>query len=540
MYVIDVIPLSRTAPGTLSYRSSVELPVGSVVDIVLRKTLTQGIVVASLPVTDAKEMLKHARFLLSKSAPSPSGSLPESFMRAAQKTAAYHATSVGAVLATLFGEYVQAGMPIPLSQNFISGSGFTSIVSEKSVAGRSAQYKELFKSSQKEGRAVLLIVPTIAECLFWKEELSAYKPLVLSGTLSGARRAKALESAVSYTGLVIATPSFSWTPIASLGLIIVDRISAGTYTLPRRPYLNMVCAIEELARAREVPLVYGDFPIPLEYRAQPEAALQEYPGRIIIHDARRDPDDQEAAGTPWQAIPVEVVKEIESELAKGGRVVVLAVRSGYAPAVVCRDCGQAVTDERGMPLAFTAAGGTRVFRSSDGKTVISANMKCTRCDSWNLLPLGVGLERVAEELQKEFPTAPIISIPADSLRTPRAAKAMLEGSLKPGTITIATEAFLPWMLGQSKADSEQEKRLPLGVIASADSLLALPFWRARERFVRLGFLFRTLCNSLTLITRHPEDAAVGSLKKNCHCAKRLAIRHSAHLLPWLLKVARHH
>ncbi|MDB5189858.1 MAG: hypothetical protein JWN49_184 [Parcubacteria group bacterium] len=519
MFVIDVIPLSRTAPsGLLSYRSRVLLPQGSIVHIMLRKKATQGIVVACVPVQEAKSMLKRANFVLRASEPALAGAIPESVMSAVREVSEYHAASLGSVLATLFGEQVKSDVPLVFPKMERAVGGFKELRFEQSVTDRVESYRSLIEASIAAKRAVLLVVPTLAEVEFWKHAFAKHKPLVLSGAVSGFKRKQVLELALDATGLVIATPSFSWSPISSLDAIIIDRVSAGTYTLPKRPYINIASALRALASARELTIAYGDYPLPLEYRADPAAPL-EFPLTIptIVHDARKAVDETDTAKIeanegPWRALPAEVLASIRSELSEGGHVVVLASRAGYAPAVGCRDCGQAVVDERGMQLSFTQAGGKRLLRSSDGKTVIDAKIVCARCGSWNLLPLGVGMERVAEELAAEFPETAIIQAPTESLRTKSMVIKTLEDSEKPGTILVGTESLLPWLLLRTL----KHGTTPLAVIASADSLLALPFWRSRERFVRLAYFFAGLSQKLIVVTRKPEDTAVEAIRDSAH------------------------
>ena len=511
MYVIDVIPLSRTAPGVLSYRSAKDMPAGTIVNITVRKTATQGIVIGSLPVEDAKEMLKHARFMLAKSAPSASGSLPEEILRAAKETAAYHATNVGAVLAAVFAEHIRAGVPLT-GTSLQPGTLYAREAIELPLSGRVQAYEKIIQACTDRGEATLLVVPTLPELSYWKSVLAPHKPLILSGSVTGARRTKALEAATSHTGLIIATPSFSLVPVQNLGAIILERVSAGTYTLPKRPYLSMAYALDALAKARNLPIIFGDFPLPLEYRPEPTKPLKASTmSAVSCIDARREKrekkgDEKQSQNEdtgPWRAIPESVAEGMKTELASGGSVVVLAVRKGYAPGVICRDCGQAQTDERDVPLSFTTAGGTRLLVTSDGVTALDAKRVCQRCGSWNLLPLGVGIERVEEELKTAFPDVPISMVPPELLSSPRKTKDEI-AKLRPGSILIGTEGVLPWLLAHMPNDA----RRPLGVIASADNLLALPFWRARERFVRLSLLLAGLCREVLLVTRHPEDAAV--------------------------------
>lgn len=511
MYVIDVIPLSRTAPGVLTYRSNKDLSVGTIVSILIRKTETQGIVIDSVPVADAKEMLKHARFLLSRSVPAASGMLPEAMLRAATQTALYHATTPGAVLAAMFSEHVRAGVTLP-ADVLLNGSGYAREAVELSAACRTALYKERISACADQGKAVLLIAPTIPELTYWKEVLKEFKPLIISGALTGTKRAEALEKAVSHTGLIIATPSFAWLPIQHLGLSVIDRVSAGTYTLPKRPYLSIPYTLESLMRERNIPFVLGDFPLPFEYRTVPEAGITipaDLSATIIDARTKKEGDgyesrqiDQTDQG-PWAALPKDVIRAVQIEIENEGRAVMLAARKGYAPSVVCRDCGQAQTDERGMAYSFSVTNGERVFRTSDG-TVIDAKRTCQRCGSWNLLPLGIGIERIEEELRAAFPHVPLIPVPPESLSSPRKARVALAEFQEPGSIIIGTEALLPWLY----VSLHDAASLPLGVIASADSLLSQPFWRARERFVRLSYFLRGICRDVVLVTRHPEDTAV--------------------------------
>jgi primosomal protein N' len=502
MYVIDVIPLSRTAPGILSYRSATLLPEGSLVEVTVRKTKTQGIVVGATPVSEAKEMLKRAHFLLARSIPSPSGMLSPDILRAATQTAAFHATSVGNVLGALFAEYVRLDLALP-DDDLVRGDGYQQEPVEGSVEERGVRYREEIKDCFGRGKAVLLVVPTLPELEYWKRSTKDLHPLVLSGKVPQARRKEVLSKATGHTGLIIATPSFSWTPISTVGLVIADRVSAGTYTLQKRPYLHMVRALDALCRARHISFIVGDYPLPLEF--QTSTSSVSLPGGIEVIDARR-PKDEHAADGPWRALPEGVLTRMREELDSGGRVVVLAARKGYAPGVVCRDCGQAQADSRGVPYTFSQRGGERIFRTNDGQSVIPAAQACSRCGSWNLLPLGIGSERVEEELRDVFEDTVLHVADAEVLSRPKKAKDVLLASQNSGTITIGTEALLPFLLAY-----DDPERKPLLVIASADSLLSLPFWRARERFIRLAAYARGLGKKVLLVTRRPEDTAVQAL-----------------------------
>jgi primosomal protein N' len=504
MFVLEVIPFSRTAPpAPLSYRSRTDLPVGTLVSIPLRKKVVSGLVIGSMPVQEAKAALKTASFSLSKSTDVAQGQIPSELIEAAQNVATYHATTLGAVLLALLIPVLPEEFPKKLEKGSIKKLFQKSDPEtvEASFIARRDQYEKWIQESAKKEKVALLVVPTQAEADEWGTLLKKYKPLVISGRLTGERREAALARAPlahEFTPLVITTPSFAWMPVIHLERIIIERMSAGSYALPKRPYLDYRYAVTELARARQIPIAYGDYPLPLEYRKDPLVPLETgLVGSAEIFDARTDKTvkkDVEA----FKAIPDYLRDQIRTALEPGGRVSVLAVRRGYSPTVVCKDCGTAVTDEHGRALSLATVNGKRVFRSNDGKVLESAEVFCKVCGGWNLMPLGVGVERVEEELHEAFPETSIVRIDQDTKSVASLKKARVQIA-EPGTIIIGTELMLPFLSPYEPVE--------LGIIASADSLLALPFWRARERFVRISMMLAERTKHLVIATRHPEDAA---------------------------------
>jgi primosomal protein N' len=499
MYVVEIIPLSRTAPqAPLSYRSATKLAPGALVSVPLRRKTVTGLVVDCVPVRESKMALKTASFSLSKSTDLKQGSLPSSLLEAAREVSVYHATTIGAVLSALL---VPVLSDTPLL-HFAKAKKNDSVIErvEAPFLKRFATYEKILDS--KNG-AVLLVVPTQTEAEEFGGLLKKYSPIVLSGKLSSQRREAALATAPTCNGLVISTPGFAWVPIENLDHIIIERVSAGSYTFPKRPYVDVRYALTALARARSIPILYGDYPLPLEYRAAPAATMTEVSTNPIeVFDVRTPKKPRGETAAPWQAVPSHFRDEIKKTLDGGGRVAVLAVRKGYSPTVVCGDCGTAVTDENGRTLSLASSKNERVFRSSDGSTSQSADVFCKVCGSWNLKPLGIGVERVEEELRQAFPDAPLVRITEDSRKTVSLKKTRVQ-IMEPGTIIVGTELMLPWL---SSSESVE-----LAVIASADSLLALPFWRSRERFVRVGLMLAERAGRTLIATRRPGAAAFTTL-----------------------------
>ncbi len=267
----------------------------------------------------------------------------------------------------------------------------------------------------------------------------------------------------------------------------------------KRPYIDMRVALQMLARHRSVPIWFGDLPLPLEYRNSGKVVRMSAP--VTILDARTDKDKERKAFT---AVPEEMLAAVRSAVAKGGRAIVLAVRKGYAPAVICRDCSNLVKDERGHPFALVSSKEKMVLRSADGAVKRDADVVCAHCGSWNLMGLGVGVERVYAELKAALPDTDVIRFDAEEVKTSTSMKAALKRFAEPGTIAVGTEGMLPLLAA--------DVQISVAGIASADSLLALPFWRARERLVRIGYQLRERSDELIIATRMPDEGAFAAIK----------------------------
>lgn len=463
----------------------------------LRKTDVRAIVVACREVRDAKAELKSADFMLVKSVRRTDGILAAPLLKAAQQIALYHAVPLGSTLHALLSDSMATDLPRILPD----GPGFKRDAIEFPRKTRIRKYRILIENTDG---ATLIVLPTIAELSHFKEAFKEYSPIVLSGDVKPDARAALLNEIGDTRELVLATPQFSFVGMRKLAQIVVERPSAGTYRMIQRPHLDRVAALLLLAQERKIPIALGDYPLPLELRDRPAAPLQTDPDTGVEAVDVREAFTQ---GQAWKSIPESSLKEIRRVIAKRGRVLVFAARKGYAPTVVCRDCGTAIKDERGLSYTLVSEGNEKILRTSDGKSRKSAEVLCANCGSWNLMPLGIGVERVAEELALEFPDTLITRFDTDVVKTDAQARKAMKAFKEQCGILVGTETVLPWLPHGLPKDEE----LDLAVIASIDSLLALPFWRARERFVRIALMVREYAARTLLQTRAPDDSALSAV-----------------------------
>lgn len=496
MYVIDVLPLAPGVPvGTLSYRSKKRLSPGTLVFVPLRARSMPGLVIDVSSVVESKASLKAAGFALRGGTLKTAGKLPEAVLHAAEEIAAYHATTLGSVLGNLLKEVLADELP----QTFPAGGGYEELFIEDTCEKRVAAYHKIAEAEHAKKRAMLVVAPTVVEAERLSEAFGSKSALLVTGSIRGKKREEALAAALRSKSIIVTTPSFAWMPIQNLGAVVIERPSANGYVLQKRPYLDIRIALAALAKHRLLTFAYGDLPLPVELRPKPGASLSiSFPGPATLIDPKEEQKD-----AVFAAVPREMLGAIVKAHAANGRSAILAVRKGYGSAVICRDCGNLVRDERGAALSLMTLGTKRTLRSADGVTKADTDVVCATCGSWNLMPLGIGVERVIEELKNALPDADIIRFDTDTVRTSAQAKAATKRMHEKGAVVVGTEIMLPFL--------DPKHPFDVAAIASADSLLALPFWRARERLVRMGLTLRERSKSFFIATRLPEEVAMDAI-----------------------------
>jgi primosomal protein N' (replication factor Y) len=307
--------------------------------------------------------------------------------------------------------------------------------------------------------------------------------------------------------LIIATTQFLMLPRA-VETLVVERESARAYVGRERELLDARLMAEQVAQATGARLILADFPMRVEtkyrfmtHEVEEASRLQVATrdgARVRIVDVRKKPAGGGSAsgGKKFSSISDYARDAITKEVARGGRVAVYAARRGIAPLTICNDCGTPVTDPATgslMTLEKSTAG--NVFISYRSGAVIPAETPCRKCGGWNLVSLGVGVERVQADLARLFPAIPLFSLTAESAPTHAKAKQVRDRFFGgAGAILVGTDRMIPYL--------EPVER---SVVASADGMLSSPAWRAEEHALHTLFALRDKTEDEMIIqTREPD------------------------------------
>lgn len=335
------------------------------------------------------------------------------------------------------------------------GTFTTHLLEGVTGSGKTEVYLAAVDAALRRGEQVLVLVPEIGLTPQLIERFNARVPgrvaVLHSGLADGERQDAWLAAADGEAEAVIGTRSALFTPMARPGMIIVDEEHDAS--LKQQEGLRYHARDLAAVRARNlgVPLVLGSATPSLEslynalterYRllSLPRRAGAAQPPRLELLDIRGQPLD---AGV---SRPVQ--DRMRAHLDAGGQVLLFLNRRGYAPVLLCHDCGWIAGCPR-CDARLTWHQADRRLRCHHCGHERPVDRRCQECGSTDLRDVGQGTEKLEESLGERFPDTGVIRIDRDSTRRKGAMDELLdqarqgEGRILLGTQMLAKGHDLP-------------------------------------------------------------------------------------------------
>ena len=372
--------------------------------------------------------------------------------------------AVAAISASL-GEYQ------PFLLDGVTGSGKTEV------------YLALIEAVLARGQQALLLVPEIGlapQTLTRLRERLGVRVEVLHSNLSDGDRARAwLRAARGSAAVILGTRSAVFTPLPNAGLIIVDEEHDSAFKQQDgfRYHARDLAVVR--ARTLGVPVVLGSGTPSLESLAN--AAAGRY--RTLHLRARagssQAPEvqvvDMRAQRLQHGMSPT-LLAAVADTLARGEQVLVFRNRRGYAPVLMCHQCGWHADCPRcERPLTLHARARRLVCHHCDFQRAVPD--VCAACGALELSALGQGTERLEEALLQRFPQVPIKRVDRETMQR-RDAFAQLLESLRDDHAAILVGT-------QMLAKGHDLPNLTLVAIVGVDEGLLSVDFRASERLAQL-------------------------------------------------------
>ncbi|SDU29555.1 replication restart DNA helicase PriA [Pseudomonas pohangensis] len=287
-------------------------------------------------------------------------------------------------------------------------------------SGKTEVYLQLIRQTLEAGKQALVLIPEInlgPQTLQRFTRRFNARIVLLHSAISDRERLDAwLAARDGEADIIIGTRSALFTPMKNPGLIIIDEEHDASYK--QQEGLRYHARDLALVRAQQedIPIILGSATPSLEslqnaYNGRyallrlTRRAGGAQPPRLLRLDIKSRPLDAGISGPMQQAI--------EQTLQAGQQVLVFLNRRGFAPTLLCHDCGwisQCPHCDARMTLHQRSAE-LRCHHCGHSQKQPKACPDCSRVD---LRPVGAGTERAEERLNTLFPQFPVLRVDRDS------------------------------------------------------------------------------------------------------------------------------
>ncbi len=526
--VVEVIPISRgISYEVLSYFTTLDIPIGSLVEVELRKRQIKGLVINSRSAAEAKSEIRSADFTLKKIEKANfKNFLSPAFIKAAQETAQYFAGTTGAVLSTVVPKFIWDNAHLlnsgTISEKPIKKSKPGKFIIQDNEQERLVAYRTLTRESLAKHQSIFIVVPTHEEGLYLKSQLEKgieNHTFFLSSSLGKKKLEKAIEAIVrpNTPSLIIATGQFLSILPPSTATLILEKPTSNAYRLLKRPFVSLPYLAEKLAENLNISLILADQYLGVEIlsRRNKGEFLEKFPkkfhsGVSITPEIIDMTKYRKSSGASFQVLSDELISLIDRAATSGEKVFIFAARRGLSPTTTCADCGTIVICQTcGAPVVLHKSKKTdkeNFFLCHHCGEKRSALEKCRNCSSWRLTSLGIGIQKIAEELKIHFPKLPVFQLDKETAPSSKKAKDILTKFHKcEGGILLGTELSLLY----------QHEVLQHSAIVSMDSLFSLPDFHINERILSILLTIENKTEKEFLIqTRSPDQIVLKAFSEN--------------------------
>lgn len=362
--------------------------------------------------------------------------------------------------------------------------GFAPILLEGVTgSGKTEVYLGVIEAVVARGGQALVLVPEIGLTPQLVERFRrrfAGSIAVLHSGLSDRERLCAwLMAGEGRAPIVLGTRSAVFTPLARPGVIIVDEEHDPSFK--QQDGFRYSARDLAVVRARQagVPVVLGSATPSLEslhnaLRGQyrhlrlPERAGAARHPEVRLLDVRRHP--------LTEGLSEPLLAHMDRHLQAGGQVLLFLNRRGYAPTLLCHECGWVGRCAR-CDAHMTLHARDRRLRCHHCGAERPLPVQCPDCGSAELITLGLGTERLEQALSGRFPGVGVVRIDRDSTRRKGAMEDKLAG-VQDGTHRILVGT-------QMLAKGHDFPGVTLVGIVDVDQGLFSADFRAPERLAQL-------------------------------------------------------
>jgi len=504
----------------LSYFSSQKLEKGDVVNLKIRNKTTHGVIIDAQEIERSKTNLRRSSFILKKLPRTKVRKiLSKPFLQASADSAYFFVGNIGQVVSQYtnkeFLEMEDNGNKLPTKTKKVSEQIFLMNPLEE----RLDEYKKIVRSAFAKNKSIFICLPNFSKINFVVEKLnlknnSRVIPLHSNMPKKLLKENIKLATSSKKSVLVVATDSFLSIPRNDFGFYILENESTSTKKITR-PYTETSFFIERLAYHSGSKIIFADHSPSLEsYKKFNEGFLHNIlpvknnflaGKKFSLTDMTKETENL----NPKEKISIvskELQEMVQKVISEKNKMILLVNRKGLATTTVCGDCSHVITCKTcDKPLSLVSEKGRKIFKCFKCQDKLSTKIYCEKCNSWNLRPLGIGVEKMTNEIKRIAPDAKLIIFSKDTIKSPSQIKKAIENFYsEDGCVLVGTEMMLNYLTDP----------VDYGAVGTLDNIFSLQDYRSHEKIFKLiTTTMHFVRKKFILQTRHPEDPLINLVKK---------------------------
>jgi len=426
----------------------------------------------------------------------------------------------------------------------------TSLLLGITGSGKTEVYLQAIERVISEGKQALVMVPEIG---LTPQTLQRFQsrfnvPIVFlhSGLNDKERLDGWLKAKLGLAAIVIGTRSAIFTPLLKPGMIIVDEEHDASY----KQHDTFRYSARDLAVVRanieNMPLVMGSATPSFETLHNAQQGKYQ-----LLTLSKRAANASQAShqlidikGLQLQnGMSPQLLELMKHHLNQGNQVMIFLNRRGYAPALLCHECGW-LGDCKRCDANYTVHQRYRYIQCHHCGDQHAIPYQCPGCGSTQLATAGVGTEQLEHAVNELFPEFKSVRIDRDSTRR--------KGALDESLAGITNNDYQILIGTQMLAKGHHFPDVTLVAILDVDSALFSGDFRASEKLAQLYLQVSGRAGraskpgQVALQTHHPEHALLQLLNSKGYvafCEVAMKERRVAQLPPYwhmaLLRIESH-
>ncbi len=347
-------------------------------------------------------------------------------------------------------------------------------------SGKTEVYMHIIEKVLENKKQIIVLVPEISltpqMVNIFKSRFKNSIAILHSALSDGEKYDEWRKIERGEVSIVIGARSAIFAPFTNIGLIVMDEEHSDTYKQENNPRYDTIDVALKRAKTHNCPIILGSATPQIESYTRAKLGiykLLELKTRInkSMPEVKLI-DTKEELKKGNKILSNELINDINTRLSNNEQVILFLNRRGYSTVISCMECGEVIKCQNcDIPLTYHKTG-NKLNCHYCGYTTYKP-LKCPKCNSDKLSNLGLGTEKLEEEVYKLIKGAKIVRMDIDTTRKKGSHERIINDfKNKKYNILIGTQMV-------SKGLDFSDVTL-VGVI-NGDATLNIPDFRSGER-----------------------------------------------------------